>query len=507
MKTKLFRKISLILSVIMILSVFAGCGTPPSPDETVSTPETYDDPTEQTTQKITEAATTEEVTTEEITTEEITTEEVTTEEITTEEITTEEITTEEVTTEEVTTEEITTEEITTEEETLLSYEIHKSDLDDLMQDMLDGNTMLNETVMFIDYGDVKSLMYYADEIISVTSYDGIITYVEGVDYELRDGKIVLLENSNIPCITSEVYYNNTSSDTLTMEHDGKICNVYWGEGRTMTQWQVNVTYTHSDTWEGYRQDNYIEIYEEFLGKLCRGEDVTVFFYGDSITRGANASSYVDHAPYQPDYTKLFVYALADLFDYKVTHIRTGLYRTFEEDFPIYNMGDRRGTITYINSAVGGKDCSWALDNVQEYVINVIEGYGCDLFVTNFGMNNGYTSAKTFQSYTKQMLNVVLEAVPDTSVMIVSSMLSNPDDTESGKNQILFEEPLLATAEGYMRAGTPCALVCMGSMSKSILEHKDFNDYSANNVNHPNDFFMRVYAQTLLQALIGYENMK
>ena len=45
------------------------------------------------------------------------------------------------------------------------------------------------------------------------------------------------------------------------------------------------------------------------------------------------------------------------------------------------------------------------------------------------------------------------------------------------------------------------------MSQAILERKEFNDYSGNNINHPNDFFIRVYAQTMLQALLGYENLK
>jgi hypothetical protein len=45
-----------------------------------------------------------------------------------------------------------------------------------------------------------------------------------------------------------------------------------------------------------------------------------------------------------------------------------------------------------------------------------------------------------------------------------------------------------------------------SVSKAILERKDFQDTTGNNINHPNDYFYRMYAQTLLQTLIGYENM-
>jgi hypothetical protein len=41
---------------------------------------------------------------------------------------------------------------------------------------------------------------------------------------------------------------------------------------------------------------------------------------------------------------------------------------------------------------------------------------------------------------------------------------------------------------------------MGTSKNSL------RDESGNNINHPNDWFYRVYAQTLLQTLIGYENM-
>ena len=47
---------------------------------------------------------------------------------------------------------------------------------------------------------------------------------------------------------------------------------------------------------------------------------------------------------------------------------------------------------------------------------------------------------------------------------------------------------------------------MTAVSLDVLKHKEFKDYTGNNINHPNDFFSRVYAQVLLQALIGYENM-
>ena len=69
--------------------------------------------------------------------------------------------------------------------------LKRSNLEDLMLPLLGGNngTVLNETVMFIDYGDEKTLLYPIDTIISVTSYDGSKTYSEGKDYTVVDGKL------------------------------------------------------------------------------------------------------------------------------------------------------------------------------------------------------------------------------------------------------------------------------------------------------------------------------
>ena len=92
------------------------------------------------------------------------------------------------------TEEVTTEEVTTEEETTMSVkdqlglDVKDEDLKEIMQNIFAGTKSVNETVMFLDKGDVKSLLFPIESVISVTSYDGKTVYEEGKDYVIEGQK-------------------------------------------------------------------------------------------------------------------------------------------------------------------------------------------------------------------------------------------------------------------------------------------------------------------------------
>lgn len=386
-------------------------------------------------------------------------------------------------------------------------EVRADALNELMASLWSGNEVRRETVMFLDAGEEKGLLYTADKILSVTNYDGTITYTEGVDYALRDGKLVALEGGSLPFITSEVYYGAPSSSYLQTNYNGKNVYTHWGEGRAMTDWQVNVTYTHSDAWDGYTQACEIDQFSEFVGKLNRGEDVTIMFYGDSITNGASASFIYNYAPQQYSYPLLLTQALADLFGYNVHFVQTGLTGTgrIPSDYEVQNA---RGTITYINPAVGGWNTQQGLDNYDQYIKPFIEQYGCDLFVLAFGMNDAGGAPRTVAATQKKILNRVREQAPAVSVLLVSTMVPNPDATNGWYgNQEKQERALASVVEDMREVGTPCAMACMTSVSKAVLKCKNFRDYTGNNINHPNDFFSRIYAQCLLETLIGYENIR
>lgn len=406
------------------------------------------------------------------------------------------------------TEEVTTEEVTTEEETTLSVKdqlglnIKDEDLKDVMQNIFTGTQSLKETVMFLDKGDVKSLLFPIKDIVSVTSYDGKITYEEGKDYVIEDGKLKVTEDSSIKVITSAKYYNHPGS---IIQMNGKP--MFWGESQVKA-WQVAVTYNHDAAWEGYVQESQLEVYQDFIKKLVAGEDVTLFFYGDSITWGA-CSTYLEGVqPKQGAYTMLFTEALADLFGYKVKYINTGLSASMPcHPVPTTEyVGGERGTITYVNTAIGGWNSADGVSNFDKFVGEQVEKYGCDLFVLGYGMNDGGFSAVTTKANAKKIVDKLLEIKPETSVLLVSTMTPHTKsnwDFDSIKQQ---ERQLDSLAKQYRKDGKAVAVACVHSVSVAIQEHKTFNDYSGNNINHPNDWFYRVYAQTLLQAVIGYENM-
>jgi len=339
----------------------------------------------------------------------------------------------------------------------------------------------------------------------VTNYMGTVTYTEGVDYVLEDGKLKVTENSSIPCITRRKYLSGDG--TLQAEFEGELHNLYWGEARAMTDWQVCVTYTHSEEWSGFTQKSEAQTYEKLLRKLQAGEDVTIIFYGDSDAYGACSSYMSGHAPYQPSFAMLTAYALADLFDYTVHHVRraelTNTAPVPSEDY----VAGTRGTITFINPSVGGWGTRDGVNNLNTHVKPYIDEYGCDLLVVALGGNDATMPPRSAASAVSMIIKRVLPMAPDASFLILATTMPNPDALGFCDKQDGQEAEFINVAKEYAKNGTPCAVACMTSVSLAVMEHKDYRDITGNNINHPNDFTSRLYAQTMIQAMIGYENMK
>ncbi len=369
-----------------------------------------------------------------------------------------------------------------------------------MKSIFNGTLSENETVFFNEWESEKALLFPADEILSVTSYDRSITYERGTDFDLKDKKLVRTKDSRIPFIPDEIYFNAYKGNYITTIHNGKEVHTYWGEDDAMTKWQTCITYTHSEPWNGFLPEGNQHIFTKLLNKLSNGEDVTVIFYGDSITYGANSSFALKRPPYQHTYPMLFVEQLADKYGYNVRYIPTDNL-PYTCHVPDTYHPERIPTLTYINPSVCGWTTKSATENFEYSALPFIREYGCDLFIPALGMNDQAPPTGTYENG-RAIYDKVLDAAPDTAFLAIATMVPN-NETNNGPHchQEEQEKYLInGFRNDYLPKGVPCAVVPMGSMSLSVLEKKRFVDYTGNNINHPNDFFARVYAETMLRTI-------
>ena len=63
--------------------------------------------------------------------------------------------------------------------------------------------------------------------------------------------------------------------------------------------------------------------------------------------------------------------------------------------------------------------------------------------------------------------------------------------------IMLEQAQMELAEEY-----GFGLAQVTTMHKEILRYKNYYSMTGNNINHPTDFIIRVYAQNILYALTG-----
>ena len=243
--------------------------------------------------------------------------------------------------------------------------------------------------------------------------------------------------------------------------------IMFGEGDFMFKRQVFVTYTHKDNWQNFIPEKSNK-FERFLKKLENGEEATVLFFGDSISTGANSSGAINREPYAENWCEM------------VTH-------TLSTKYP-------NATINYVNTAVGGMNTQWGLDTVDENVIK----YSPDLMVLAFGMNDPGKEPSEVAELKKQIVDKVIAACPNCDIGVVGTMLPHFRLKGFWGNQQYHEAAFKNTFASYEHVD----VIPVTSMHKAILEKKRYYDMSGNNVNHPNDFLARIYAQTLIKVLLG-----
>ncbi|MGM9679892.1 MAG: SGNH/GDSL hydrolase family protein, partial [Eubacteriales bacterium] len=348
--------------------------------------------------------------------------------------------------------------------------IDRYDPDTAMKYIWEGPIVYNESVMFVGKDDEASLLYTPDTVFSVRSCDLKTEYREGIDYEVKDGKICLTEDTSIPYMTVEEYYPDQpipggSFPSRLPEHP----NLRFGEGDTFIRYQVYVTYSHLEHWDRYVPEGQSGKFPRTIEKLRNGDPVTVLFFGDSITEGYNSSGFIGVEPYADSWSQMTATYLGE-----------------------YYGNDR---VRYINTGLAGQNSDWALATVQANVID----YAPDLVVLAFGMNDGGMTAVAHTNNMLRVIGAIRSALPETEIVLVSTMLPNEEAQGFWGNQNTFEATYL---KNVAKKYSDVAIVRMTSMHSLLLESKEYYHMTGNNINHPNDFLSRIYAQSVVRTITG-----
>lgn len=357
-----------------------------------------------------------------------------------------------------------------------------------------SNIMYNECLTFEEHdGNISGkLLFVPTRIISVIDVTHKQEYVEGVDYEWVEGtnELKWLEGSSIP------YFYEGSLDGIAEpggttyvpsgswddQNRQRLGGVLYCVGEFYYEKQISVTYEYDLSQvedQGVLYAPYQgERLEKTLSKLENGENLKVLVYGDSVWAGCDASSMYGRAPNLPPIDRLFTEALQS--------------RT-------------TGTVSFQNIAVGGwgyEDGLAALsgpvtkNGMTKDYSNSYEGF--DLLVLSFGGNNGNATADQVTEGLQQIIEKIRTKNPDIEVLLVSPGRANPDAQGFTGNKGTFGAAYQTFADehGY-------AYVNMYAIHESILQYKDYSATSGNNINHPNDWRIRVYVMNMLATMFEY----
>lgn len=348
-----------------------------------------------------------------------------------------------------------------------------------------GNIVYNEAVYPIKGADgstVYTLMYTPDEITSVYSSDFSSRYYEGIDYVVNGNQITFLTSgsmsfknynyihpqSNPNGYSWDRYYNRTAAG------DGKW--EYWGQSAEFFNGYINVSYTHSDTWDHYVPQQRSNLLPKTANAIQNKKAMNVVFFGDSICGGANSSSYRDVYPYAEYWNEMIVSKL-------------------RKDYGL------RVNATY--SAEGGGAAPGLVSRTDEWVT----AYNPDLVFIEFGVNDAMNwsqdssgSASRLKSEYKtaieQMIAQVRDTLPNCEFVLVAPFYSN-----IYCHYMSYFEACRDALNEIASATSGVAVADVTAMHESLLEFKDYLDFSGDNMCHPNDFMARLYAQVCLETIV------
>ena len=326
-----------------------------------------------------------------------------------------------------------------------------------------------------------AFLYRPDEIICVESYDGTRVYEEGKDYIVIDGYLVRTESSSIVCTEWEHFYHRTEEEAkiaLANNHiplnfgplattDGRYLNLSpIANAPFVTDYQIAVTYKTSEMWKGEVPQSAEEKLPKTFAKLKGREELRVVLFGDSISYGFDCSGISNLPPYQPVWNQILKKGLEDHYS---------------------------ASVQMINPSASGMDTDWAIAHAEE----LIAPHQPDLIILGYGMNDRCTGSE-YAEKTKKLRQVLKDACPGAEFILIATSLPN----ELVHTPPFYFDAYQREHAKYLKTleETGTAIADIQGVQKIIEERKRYIDFTGNNLNHPNDYLARIYAQVIMTLL-------
>lgn len=364
-----------------------------------------------------------------------------------------------------------------------------------------GNTMYNESVMFLSDGESASAKTLFTPLKVLAVYDWTLKkqFVEGEDYTVaEDGTLVLTENSSIPVFSDGWAYGKEIPDAYRkvddmsvtgnnyrlfdcFDEEGNSVQLLYTEGTLIYERYVHVTYVFDPAAFDYTA---VKAYAGELSgleaKLKAGEPINMVVFGDSTSEGCSASKHWNRDPFSPFYGEL---------------VKDELERLYSSE------------ITLTNMSVGGKTSKWAVgidtsDN-GGYNLTRLRALAPDLLVIGFGLNDaGAVPAEDFAVNINTIAEAARGANPNCQIIFLNAYPGNPYFVSHAR-----QEAISAAYEELSYQFADAAYIDLYRLGTELLKSKHYYEISANNLNHPNDFMHRVYAMNILSAVVDYSEIE
>lgn len=352
-----------------------------------------------------------------------------------------------------------------------------------------GDAVYAESVFVLEnaLGEIRPfrLAYPVRKVISVRSADLRTTYEQNMDYRVNEyGELEIIRGGRIPYMEWKDYrfpvFDSTRDDRIASADalGAQLVGELFSDREGIRAYSLAVSYTHEESTRYDITKGKQERFVRVMRLLKEKHALTVASYGDSITYGWAASGMQDirKPPFCKPYAEMVVDALGQKYAADVRHV---------------------------NCAVSGKCTDWGLED--ENIASVTQEKP-DLVILAFGMNDaGVFRPEVFEQNLRGIISKIRKACPQTEFLLISPILPNPNTAFTAGSSIFNyhrEYPHAFLAIERDTEGVGYANVT--AVHERLLERKNLRDTLSNNVNHPNDFMHRVYAQVALKTLLGDE---